>query len=68
MKNYIEIWEDVILWEIVWRLSIEEDEWNYTLSIYDLDNEFIDDIWYQDSFVWESYRDDFLRYLDNYNK
>lgn len=61
--KFIEIWDDIILWEIVGRLEIEEEDGNYTMSLYDKDNEFITDIWYSDDFVWESYRDDFIKYL-----
>ena len=61
--KYTEIWDDIILWEIVWRMQIEEEDGNYTLSLYDMDNEFITDIWYSDECLWESYRDDFIKYL-----
>lgn len=65
MKNYIEIWEDIILWSMVWRLEIIEKDNNYTLSIYDKANNLITDIWYDDEELWEGYRNEFLEYLDN---
>jgi len=68
MKTYTEIWEDIILWETIWRLSIEEEEWNYTLSIYDKNNNFIDDIWYNEPCLWESYRNEFIEYLNSMDK
>lgn len=67
MKTYTEIWEDIILWEIVWRLEIIEEEQWFSLSFYDKNNKFIADIWYEESCLWESYRDDFIKYLDSKN-
>lgn len=65
MKNYTEIWEDIILWSIVWRLEIIEEDNNYTLSLYDQGNNLITDIWYNDESIWDSYRNEFLEYLNN---
>ena len=64
MKHF-EIWDDIILFELIWRLSIEWEDWDYTLSIFDKSNNLIIDIWYEDKILWESYRDDFLEYLSN---
>lgn len=66
MKNwYFLIWDDIILMEIVWRITIDWEDWNYTLSIFDKSNKFITDIWYEDRKFWESLKDEFLQYLYN---
>lgn len=66
MKNWhFLIWDDVILMEIVWRLTIEWEDWDYTLTIYDKSNKYIADIWYEDEKFWLSLQDEFIQYLYN---
>ena len=65
MQNYFEIWDEIILMEIIWRISIEWEDWDYTLSFFDKSNNFITDIWYWDRILWEDFIWRFQDYLDN---
>ena len=65
MQNYFEIWDEIILMEIIWRISIEWEDWDYTLSFFDKSSNFITDIWYCDRILWEDFIWRFQDYLDN---
>jgi len=69
MKKYIEIWDDIILFDIIWKIEcFEEENWLST-SFFDKKNNLINDIYecYEDIeyTIWMQARKDFKKYLDN---